>query len=108
MKTQILLLAIIVAAISFGPHAKAANPTEKDEAENTSLKMELEFIETLSLDECVSCPVNVQIFDQDFNLVFSGEMNLLQETNDMKLEELLHQSNLLIESNGTLIYQLEN
>lgn len=107
MKTHTYLLALSLVAFSF---TLQANPEDKKENLDTNTKAEiLEIVETenLNFDECVSCPVPVQVFDKNFNLVLAGEMSPMQEIDNKRLRVLIGQSNLIMETNSAIIYQLE-
>lgn len=107
MKTHTFLLALTLVAFTFRLEAHPENNKENEQASAKTEILEIVDTEDLSAHECVSCPVAVQVFDQNFNLVHSGEMTPLQETNSKKLRMLIGQSDLIMESNSAIIYQLE-
>ncbi|MEP2024362.1 MAG: hypothetical protein ABJH98_16605 [Reichenbachiella sp.] len=107
MKTHTIILALSLVAFSFNLQA---NSEEKKENEESSTEIEiLEIVDTedLKADECVACPVPVQIFDQEFNLILTGEMTPMEEISSQELRVLIGQSNLIMESSAAIIYQLE-
>ncbi len=107
MKTHTYLLALSLVAFSFTLHA---NTEDKNENVEPSAKTEiLEIVDTedLTVGECVACPVPVQIFDKDFNLILTGEMTPMHDASSQKLRVLIGQSNLIMESIAAIIYQLE-
>ncbi|WP_420582461.1 hypothetical protein [Reichenbachiella sp.] len=107
MKTHTYLLALSLVAFSFTLHA---NTEDKNENVESSAKTEiLEIVDTedLTVGECVACPVPVQIFDKDFNLILTGEVSPMHDASSQKLRVLIGQSNLIMESNAAIIYQLE-
>lgn len=107
MKTHTYLLALILVAFSFGLKANSEDKKNNKEQEARTEILDVVDIENLDMDECVACPVSVKVFDKDFNLVMTGEMSHMHEASSQKLEILLGQSDLLLESGSTLIYQLQ-
>lgn len=107
MKTHTLLLALSLVAFSFTLQAYPEGNKETEEASAKTEILEIVDTEDLSVNECVACPVPVQIFDQEFNLIHSGEMSPLKDIDNKRLRVLIGQSNLIMESNSAIIYQLE-
>ena len=107
MKTHTYLLACSLVAFSFT--LEAHEEGEKENVESSAKTEILEIVDTENFDTdvCVACPVPVQIFDQKFNLILTGEMTPMQETNSQILRVLIGQSNLIMESSAAIIYQLE-
>lgn len=48
-----------------------------------------------------------KVYDQDFNLVMQGHINLSEDIDNPELSNLIDQSDFLTEVDGTFIYQLE-
>ncbi len=107
MKTHTLILALSLVAFSF--NLQAYTEEKKENAESSAEIEILEIVDTenLTADECVACPVPVQVFDQEFNLILTGEMTPMREASSQQLRVLIGQSNLIMESGSAIIYQLE-
>lgn len=107
MKTHTYLLALSLVAFSFSLQAHSEGKKENLEKSAKTQILEIVDTENLTFDECVSCPVPVKIFDQEFNLIRTGEMSPMKDVSDQKLRVLIGQSNLIMESNTEIIYQLD-
>ncbi|WP_084372545.1 hypothetical protein [Reichenbachiella faecimaris] len=107
MKTHTYLLALSLVTFSFTLQAHSEGQNENTESSAKTQILEIVDTENLKVDECVSCPVPVQVFDQDFNLILTGELTPMQEASSQKLRMLIGQSNLIMESSSAIIYQLE-
>lgn len=107
MKTHTYLLALSLVAFSFTLHAHTEEKKENVESSAKTEILEIVDTENLTNGECVACPLPVQIFDKDFNLVLTGEMTPMHDTSSQRLSVLIGQSNLVIESSTVIIYQLE-
>lgn len=107
MKTHTYLLALTLVAFSFGLKANSEDNKNNEEQDARTEILDVIDIENLDMDECVACPVAVKVFDKDFNLIMTGEMSSMHEASSQQLEVLIGQSDLLLDSGTTLIYQLE-
>lgn len=107
MKTHTYLLALTLVAFSFGLEANSGDTKEHENVEAKTEILDIVDTENLAIEECVACPVPVQVFDKDFNLIMSGEMSPMHEVSSQKLEVIIGQSNLLMDSGTAMIYQLE-
>lgn len=107
MKKHTYLLALTLVAFSFGLKANSGSKKENDKAAAQTEILDIVDAEDLAVEDCVACPVPVQVFDKDFNLIISGEMSPLQEVSSQKLEMIIGQSHLIMDSGTSMIYQLE-
>lgn len=107
MKTHTFLLALTLVAFSFGLKAHSSDRKENKETSTQTEILDVVDTEDLFLEECVACPVAVQVFDKDFNLLLTGEMSPMQETDSQKLQVMIGQSNLIMDGGNVMIYQLE-
>ena len=101
MKSILLILALI----TVHTFPTQATETEKKESEVIILDIELESIE--AEEACPTCLMEVQIFDANFKLIKTGQMSILEDTQDKALEVLIQQSGLLMQTETTFIYQIE-
>lgn len=107
MKTHTYLLTLTLVAFSFGLKANTGEINEKEDAGAKTEILDIVDTENLAIEECVACPVPVQVFDKDFNLIMSGEMTPMQEVSSQQLAVVIGQSNLIMDSGTAMIYQLE-
>ena len=103
----ILIMVLALVSIANATQAKKKKDKKREVADTQEVSMNLEMADALTMDDCISCPVNVKVFDKNFNLVMTGEMSPMQEASDQRLRILLNNSNFLMESGEAMIYQLE-
>lgn len=107
MKSIAILISLTLA--SWVSLADTDKTNKKGDQQNKTITTEviLEMEEALSLDDCVDCPVEVQLFDKDFNLIYTGKRRPLEETKNPTLNALLAGSQLIMMSDQIIVYQLQ-